>query len=811
MLAPLALFAQLSIAVSAPDSVGACAPLAITVELRAPGTEAPQLSLPDFRPFALVQSSARPRLETDARRGVWVSDQYRYTIATPRAGTYVIPPFVARLGQDVVRSAPLRVTVLAPEQSGGPSIVTRATIDHDRPVHFQAMALPETVYVGQQVTYQAAAFLEDSVQSRLRRNPEFFPPEMRAMLAYELPFVRAHLPRRDRANRCYEVPVFQRAIFPLVSGRHAIAPAQLIYTLPRSHSFFSREESHEMRTDSVIVVAVDPPPAGRPDDYIGAVGRFAIAARLDTNAARVGIPRVLTVRVEGEGNIRLLPRPIVALPWGKLVPGNERVEVTSDGIVGGAKEFDWILTPHESGQLAVPPQRYTYFDPHQGEYATAVSASLPIAVAPGTIASFDADATTPLLRLREHYRGALSEPVHARPEFWVILFAAPIPALALGVLRRPRRPPRRRTSAQRLRALARHPLRADARTLRRVFAGALSQRLALSALTMSRRGALVSALRKHGVSSGVAADAETLLVALDAVAFGRGSPRTADAAVRAWRIYEAVDREALPRPTARPPGTRPPDTRPPDTRSRFVMLLVASAIGASAGSATALHARSVNAPAARMFAQAIVHYQAREFHEAARMFGTAARLEPRAADAWANFGTAAWAAADTVDALIGWQRALRLEPTAGDVRHRLSLIHAALPGTLDEVPAFPAWPFAVLGAIFWVTACMLAFAWLRSGPRNALGLARAAALGALALGVIAWRVDRIVAGDDLLVAASTTPLRVLPALGAESSSSVGSGEVVRRLESDGVWVHVRTGDERDGWMERRRVIPLVRD
>ena len=34
--------------------------------------------------------------------------------------------------------------------------------------------------------------------------------------------------------------------------------------LPLSTSFFSREETHELRTDSVRVIAIEPPQAGRP-------------------------------------------------------------------------------------------------------------------------------------------------------------------------------------------------------------------------------------------------------------------------------------------------------------------------------------------------------------------------------------------------------------------------------------------------------------------------------------------------------------------------------------------------------------------
>ena len=135
------------------------------------------------------------------------------------------------------------------------------------------------------------------------------------MLAYDLP-VRADPPRRQAGSRCFDALVYQRALFPLMPGRFAIPPAQLVYSLPLSASFFSREETHELQTDSTVIVAVEPPSQGRPADFGGAVGSLRVAARLDTAGSRVGDPVLLTVRVSGTGNVKLFPRPAVGIALG---------------------------------------------------------------------------------------------------------------------------------------------------------------------------------------------------------------------------------------------------------------------------------------------------------------------------------------------------------------------------------------------------------------------------------------------------------------------------------------------------------------
>ncbi len=127
------------------------------------------------------------------------------------------------------------------------------------------MTLPDTVWVGQQATYQVGVFLSDEIRGRLRRNPVFVPPELRSMLAYDLASLNS-VPRYAGSRR-YEVHVFQRALFPLTAGRHEIPPARLEYALPLSNSFFAREESHSARTQSLVVIAREPPMAGRPPGY----------------------------------------------------------------------------------------------------------------------------------------------------------------------------------------------------------------------------------------------------------------------------------------------------------------------------------------------------------------------------------------------------------------------------------------------------------------------------------------------------------------------------------------------------------------
>jgi tetratricopeptide (TPR) repeat protein len=793
------LIAQLAIVAHAPPVAAACDAIEVTVAVSAGGTDTPQIVPPSFAPFDVLRSSVSPHVQLDPRNGGSIIAEYRYVLTTDRMGAFTIPPFEARLRNLTARSAPLHVVVRGSRSGDGvPTVVARARIDTSLDVNFRALAEPETVFVGQQANYEVAVFLNETVRDRLGRNPTFYPPDMQSMLAYDLAPVTGDPPKRKVGTRCFDALVYQRALFPLVPGRFVIAPAQLVYSLRLSSSFFSREESHELVTDSTILVAVNPPTAGRPPEYAGAVGDLAIATRLDSHRGRVGDPMTLTVRLSGTGNVKLFPPPQLDIPWASLVRGDERVNVdTSARKIRGSKEFDWVLTPKVAGELDVPPIRYGYFNPDTRRYAVATAPGERLEIDPGVLASSDTLRAEPLLAIRHRFRGPTRHPPQEQGYYWLVLALAPIPALT-GRLRRGR--PRRvasPTALATLRLLTRSPsMRRDPCELRRAFANALGERLGTGAGRFSRPGALSRALLRAGVSAATASEAERLLRQLDEAAYGPDRVQEPDLADRALGIYKNVDGEALPRHEVRLP--------------RILVLLVAAALPLAAAT---LRAISIDT-ARRDFDRGVAAYDGRQFAAARSAFTTAARDEPWAADAWANLGTAAWAAHDTATAAAGWQRALRLEPTAPDLRDRLQLAEPNGFGSIGFVAplssALTFWVAAVAWCVAWLFATLLAFQ--RRGAHR-VGVRRAAYATGLA-GVLllfaALDLDQQQAARNLAVIRSTSRISSDPALGGEAKGTAVIGEVARAVRRQGAWTLVSLDDERSGWIESTRLISLER-
>lgn len=640
-------------------------------------------------------------------------------------------------------------------------------------VALRASLSADTVYVGQQITYTLAVRIPTAVRQRLRRNPEFVPPEPRAMLAYDLPLSRVGEPGDG-----VEIHTFRRALFALTPGRYSIGQARLSYALPQSNSFFSREDDRTMRADGLTFVAVEPPARGRPSDWSGAVGRWTASLRAEPTVTRVGDPFVLVLRLEGTGNATLLPRPALGIPWADVVAQDERVTLDSaPALFGGTKEFRWLVTPREAGTQTVTAIGYPTFDPASASYQRISTQPVRVDVRPGALAdvprrSSAATQDAPL-ELRPAPVGA--SPLRLPAYVWWTWLAllAPLPWLWWRV-------------GARLR-LARRASAASAPTSpRALLEQRLKLRTGLDLAAFPTPGALAGALRLEGVTAETAQAVEELRDACDRAGYAQGTAPKRDTTdgpgllATATALLAKVDVEA---------------------RRRALMLLVVLGLAGCA-------APVIGADVAQAFSEGRTAYAGADFARAQDAFARAAKLAPRDAAVWANYGTAAWQARDTAAAVVGWQRALRLEPQASDLRDRLARVSAPQHRVATVWPVSPL-PLLAAGLALWLLGWGWAAARARAGHRSRWPLLLILP-GALAIAAAAY-VDRALAAKDAVVLADRSPLRSLPALGADAGAVPMTGEVARVVERRGVWMRLELDGGRSGWYPAERTRSIARD
>lgn len=753
---------------------------------------------------------------------------------------------VLALGAFVTMSAGASQVAAQPSPT---AIIQRIRSTGNRPIDFHAAAFPDTVYVGQQVTYQVAVLLSEEARGRLRRNPEFLPPELRGLLAYELGAPTRVPSRAYGGPRSYEAHVFQRALFGVTAGPLRVPSPQLTYSLPQSASYFSREERFTVRAESAQLIIKPLPVEGRPTDFTGAVGVLRASTRLSAFEARVGDPMVLTVRIEGTGNVRLFPRPPLEVSWATVVPGNERLQMdTSGALVRGAKEFDFLLTPTRDGAVTLPVIRYVYFDPYRSLYAVAETQPADVRVAAGELAATGSEDQAEQLALRAWRRSStatlseLSPSVRNATGAFVLLL--PVPALVALVARA-----RRRRSSDRAATTVTPPREptvhdaspaGQARRARRTVLAVLAERLQVAPTDLVAPGDVERVLRRRGVTRATTAALVVLLDDLARVGFGPASITAGDITPlehRARQLLDAVHAEAVThgrtplwRRRASRRGTlalclalpfgalvRPSAVRAQSTMATGTPAVVActTAVDPTVANVNAAPAapRSVPTPLDLLVGEGTAAYAARRYAAATQRLAVAAAACPRDVDLLVNWGTAAWAANDTVSAVMAWQRAARLDPLAADVQARMALLPAGARGGLAAIPMIPVVPLAVLAVVAWGLAWLLLFASWRSVQRRSALEASALVLivGAIAAGAAAWRGAQALDGTGLAIIRRPETLRSAPGFEAATVGGVSTGDVVRMSTVQEGWSRVMLADGRDGWLPASRLAPLVAD
>ncbi|MDD3545195.1 MAG: BatD family protein [Kiritimatiellae bacterium] len=136
---------------------------------------------------------------------------------------------------------------------------------------------------------------------------------------------------------------------------------------------------------AATVRVVPPPDAGRPDNFIGSVGKNMRAqSYFDTNVCKVGDPLTLTLEVTGAISLSNMRTPLLSLQNDlikdfRIYDDNVAAETLPDG-----KRFKYRVRPTREGTLEFPPVKLAYYDTEAGAYTTVATPAIPLQALPTT-------------------------------------------------------------------------------------------------------------------------------------------------------------------------------------------------------------------------------------------------------------------------------------------------------------------------------------------------------------------------------------------------------------------------------------------
>lgn len=385
------------------EKIGESDSITFTIEVK--GSSLPNVEEPDLAGLSQFTIGSGPNVSSstsvvwDGSGGRATSTRrFVYQLVPKTRGTLTIPSFAVVVGGKPYRTAEVHVEVVAgsvqPSRRSGPfqrgpfesSPGERRSAPPAGDVFVEATLDRKEAYVGQQVilTYRIYTQVELASLPQAKQAPAYT-----GFWVEEIPVnPQASIERAVVRGKEYaQVTLAKKALFPTKSGDLPIEET-LYEILARERSddpfsrFFNPAQPLYRRTTPLSLMVLPLPSAGRPESFHGAVGSFKLSVVADRTEAQVNDAIGLTVKIEGDGNLRAAGDPVLPdLPDYKRFDPKVQDEKSSEGgRVTATRTWSYVLIPLAAGDRTIPPVRFAYFDPAAASYKELTGTPLTVKV-----------------------------------------------------------------------------------------------------------------------------------------------------------------------------------------------------------------------------------------------------------------------------------------------------------------------------------------------------------------------------------------------------------------------------------------------
>ncbi len=320
------------------------------------------------------------------------SQTFTFVLRARQPGRASVGPVTVRAGNKELRANPVTAEVVEGSVAPAPSRGRRSPFTNDPFADLIPRRAPPrievalrhdlsalNVAVGQPLV--ATVFLDSTVSSvydfNWRTAPSY--PGFWAQRLDNPEQVTPEVVEID-GTRFYRYRVLQSVLVPLKSGSAEIPAVEAAIGV-RSSGFFDSGQIIERSTPVRTIEVAARPPA--PDGYSGAVGDLRYSASLEPAEIEYGQSAVMTVRLEGRGNLPLVEAP-ARFPSNsdcEIYPPEEgsRFKVDGSGI-HGSRTWQMTVVPRGFGTIELAGVDLSVFDPATSRYATQTIGPLTLTV-----------------------------------------------------------------------------------------------------------------------------------------------------------------------------------------------------------------------------------------------------------------------------------------------------------------------------------------------------------------------------------------------------------------------------------------------
>ena len=532
-------------------------------------------------------------------------------------------------------------------------------------------------------------------------------PSFESFWSQEVQMPKGEKPRQETINgqRYNVVDIQIYNLYPQRAGALKSSPAQLELIVQAPVNNFMGYQNFRMKADcpGIAFNVRELPSAGKPKDFAGAVGQYSYSAKLSSSEAKTDNAVTYSVKISGAGNLKTIELPKPEFPDGFEVFDPKVKDDVSNSAAGisGSKQYDYLVIPRQPGDYKIPGSSFSYFDPSLGKYFTLSSPELSLKVTgepsqnpnsgSGALASKE-DVSTLHSDIR-YIKTKMSDLNKGNKSFfgsvaYVGLLAAPF-LVFIGLIFAKRRnedlaadivgAKRRRATKlakKRLSAAEKHLSQNDKQTfydeISRAIWGYLGDKLNIDQSQLSKDNVEEKLLSRSVKAESIAKLKElinTCELALYApIGGGDEMKQNYNTAVTLITDLEDEIKQAV-----------APKVETIDNRFSGLMLLL---MLVSFFSISTLHAESP----VGLFTIGTDAYKAKNYQQAIDAYQKLISEGYRSADLYYNLGNAYYKTGQISQAILNYERALRITPSDEDIRFNLKLANLK---TVDRIIPVP--------------------------------------------------------------------------------------------------------------------------
>ncbi len=330
-----------------------------------------------------------------------VDISFTYFLVGQKVGKFTIPPARVKIDNKELSSNAVTIEVIKGNAGSSQNQQTPNNTPQNNANQQNLNIAPEELFV-RVILNKTSVYQGESVLATVKVFSKYNRIDLADMkVAPFKDFYKEELDPRNTLQReningqiYHTAETHKYVIYPQKSGQITIAPSEMEFEIVkhvgyRNRGWFFQEPVYKRINKKVssqpVTLNVLPLPAGKPDDFIGAVGNFNLDVDIDKTDVEKNEAITLKLTFSGTGNIKLINAPKLKFP-----PDIESYEpkintnVTTSYLGGsGNRVFEYLLIPRNAGKFRIPPMSFTYFDLTTKQYKSLTNDKILINVTRG--------------------------------------------------------------------------------------------------------------------------------------------------------------------------------------------------------------------------------------------------------------------------------------------------------------------------------------------------------------------------------------------------------------------------------------------